>query len=360
MRTSSVVSGPANCFTVGRFGDVESGIALRILRNGKPYTPNVQVGEMWIERANADGCRYKKSDDGTTAVVHRAMVTKVAPQGGRPFNVLSDVATEVPPNVLVRVSVRNPYLKSLSIQGRDLQIGTGTRGGRMVLADGTEKLVEVPNGQCLIVFFDDGWVRAFSAENSALVEVSLTSVEMMDHRIADAHSQLADEEARWGGPRQNVQRAIIGKMLDLFRLTARYGNHEGQDLRMKLIREFFQRVDPSTIRMMRAALYSTVSDTDHALTPMVYGIGDDDLPSGVTSLDAKRRASQEEILTPQQREARRLENIRLNDERLKAKKARMAEMKVKRKATSAPTPKKEEKKNKHNKKASQQEEQKAA
>ncbi len=245
---SSVISGPANCFTVGRFGPAAEGVAMRLVRKGERYTPNIQVGEKWIERAHVGGCHFKKAADGATGTVYRAAALPLS-QGEHPAYTLGDVRTEVSDRVLVRVSVRNPNMKSLFMHDRELRLATGTMGGRMIMADGMEKFVEVPNGENLVVFFEDGWVRAFSVENSVLAEVSLTNAEMVDLRIKDMLSQLQNEKERWGGPREQVVRALIAKMLDLFRLTARYKEREGRDLRMMLVTEFFLKVNSGNIKI---------------------------------------------------------------------------------------------------------------
>jgi hypothetical protein len=148
---------PANCFTIAE--TIEAGIHLSI---GHPQTgdvPSLVLGEKsFIKRdtGQGKGCLYE--DLGDTGFVRRAQSGKIDLGGGKHFEVLRRVDVEQPQYALVHVHFGLQ-------QGVKLNFGLeplwcGVQGGRLIVRDEYECLVELKKGETLDIFYPDGSVSA--------------------------------------------------------------------------------------------------------------------------------------------------------------------------------------------------------
>jgi len=295
---------PTNCFTLGRFGDTREGIVMSLDRGPdqfRPYEPHVLVAGYRIHRDRVDGCIFVKQDDDKTAIVRRAVAHHLMPEGKRAFYTLRRPLCEKVGTSLVKVSASIPNLKgSIHMNGHELRLYTGVSVGAVIGREGFDSLVELVEGENIIIFFEDGWVRSFHKEGSALIEQLLGSEDMLDLRISEAWYQIDREVEKFDGGRKDVVHAILVGMANLLHLTSRFNQRGlGQNMRITLIRDFFSKLSPNALELVHRKVTAILHQLDPSLISMLRtgSFEGEVAPATVTDIgqvrDSKERAKRE-------------------------------------------------------------------
>lgn len=309
---------PANCFTVGRFGEPVVGIELSLERGSdelRPLQPHILLGGYRLHRDAYRGCLYEMAADKRTATVLRAETKRcVSTATGKVFYTLTNPTDDKVSFSLVKLNTTLPYAKGpVMVNGRPLRLYAGHKGGTTIGADGWEALVQLAEGESLDIFFEDGAVRRYLRQGSQLEERFLKSEEQLDLRIEKAWEELERVLSFSDGAREKAVAAILSGVADLFHLTTRFDARGlGQGMRMTLIRNFFLELAPEALQLCHRKVTAILHQVDPSLLAMLRAGAEvnvasvDPLPASVTDIDDARKA-REKALREAQREARRLE-----------------------------------------------------
>ncbi len=340
---------PANCFTVGRFGEPKVGIELSLDRGSNefwPLEPHVLVGSFRIHRDAYRGCLYDMAEDKRTATVVRAELREcTASATGKLFYTLTQPAADKVAYSLVKVNTALPYAKGpIMLNGRPLHLFAGHTGGTTIGADGWEALVQLAEGEWLDVFFEDGAVRRFVRQGPTLEERFLRPEEQLELRIERGWVELERVLELDGGTRERATGYLLSGMADLLHLTTRFDARGlGQGMRVTLLRKFLLELPPEALQLCHRKVTAILYQVDPPLVAMLrVDGGARDLPTGVADFAAertKREAAKEAtpalLLSPEERERQRAENIRCAAEAKAKKEAEQAKFKAERAARAA-------------------------
>lgn len=307
---------PANCFTVGRFGEPTVGIELSLDRGTdefRPFLPHILVGGYRIHRDAYKGCLYEPREDGKTATVRRADLREcTARANGKVFYTLTQPETEKVGRSVVKVDNRLPYAKGpIVMNNHELRLWAGVVGGKIIGVDGWEALVELGEGEALNVFFEDGAVRRFVRQGSTLEERFLSSKAQLDVRIEEAWNQLDRVTSHKDGARERTIFAILSGMADLLHVTTRFDARGlGQEMRVNLIRTLFLELAPEALALCHRKVVAILHQVDPSLIGMMstgsFLKGDSTQEQeNVVDLGAARERAKREA----DREARRQERL---------------------------------------------------
>lgn len=333
-----------NCFTVALRGAPVPGIKLASAQQGLPA--RLSVGHRYLMVDNLVPAQI------SNGVVMMAAIRHVNTGGGRSIRTLGQPEQSRPTTSLLYVNCTIPGKKSaVTVDGFPVQLYTGVNGGRVIERFEQEFLIELSEGQALTVFFEDGSVRSWRRQGEILDERYFTTPEaVLAARIAQAKSVLA---SAGDGPRaQDFVKAVLLGMVGLLRFTTRFdAKGIGQGLRLQLLREFFLELPEHLWPVIARALFSALTVVDRPLLAMLDSGEPEQVSATVVNI-ADRRA-EVEVLSPEDREARRQANIARDEAARAAKAARQAVFKAKRKPIVQP-PKQEGKKDKKNKRQRQE------
>ncbi len=119
----------------------------------------------------------------------------------------------------------------------------------MLASSDVEAIVMVPTGSIATIFFADGAVRAFAADDDGLTEVQLSTVDFFTCRAVDARER-ADCSLLL-----HDQVGVALEMIDLFYLSTMYEHRSlGRLIRHKLLHEFFALQGKEVLEVISADL----------------------------------------------------------------------------------------------------------
>ncbi len=308
----------SNVFEAGYAGLVE-GVELSLDRGPdplRPRDPSLQVGHGFIARDRTVdkekgplGCIYH-SQGALSAMVYRAVVHTVMPEGRKSFQVLRTPTAEKPATSLVKISTRLPKgIKVRAVIGRDgqdhpLRVWSGVRTtGTVVLAYDGETLVELEIGEQLTIFFEDGFARQYEQDQDGIVEIELTPADMAKLRIDDAKARLASvTPEQWPDPgrRERQLHFILAGMVDLFHLAAK------DEAVHKDLVQFFFSLRPAELQLVHRKLVAVLHQRNpllaHAFTaptsatvvPMKPRVPNPDAAATRAQIEARRQTLRDE------------------------------------------------------------------
>lgn len=351
---------PSNCFTLGRVGNPVEGIEL-LLDAGpdalRPWQPFIAVGTRRVHRDRRDGCIYEKRADGKTGHVRHATAFTVQTPNVHTYHVLKKPVREtVGDTSVVKLRFGMRGSKRVIVNGQELRLYTGVDGGTLLERDGMEAIVTVKEGERITIFYEDGAVRSFRREGSSFVEKTLTQAEMLEKRIESAHARLEVLSQDMRPQAEKMAFGLLAGMTELLHLTT--VSKEGQELRMKLLKEFFLNLPQQHYNAIYRKLRGTLEAVDRVLVPYLYG---NTSSSTVAEISVARQTRDAEIAntTPEERERRRMENKRRDEVARKEKKEKQEAFRSQRRM-KAQAAKPGKQKNGDGKKAKRQEDRKAA
>lgn len=267
-----------NCFTIRRAAAAVSGIS--IAKNDGNDVVCIGGKEFRLDR--------DERPTTTAGKVVGARIKRVKPTKGTPFTTLATLAGSS-----VYTLVHAVFGPQAEVGGRPMQCFVGSAGGKVFASSPTEQLVQVPEGESLVLFYPNGSVRKFHRWGASLEESVLAPEAMLNIRMKHANGMLQTASG-------TMINCILRGMVDLVNLTSQLDRVIGQEVRMKLIREFFLALPESRFGLVKKSLAAALYAVDSALVPMLYksGVKTVDGSTNVVSINsARERAKREAALT---------------------------------------------------------------
>jgi hypothetical protein len=251
-----------NCFFVNCFGKISGGLPVSQDQKGQ----HVAAGGYIFRPNYVVPCIMSKAESGNSVVVQNANIETVKTGSGVKVHTLT---LPSPDKVLVKIDFVNKRSGNLKVNGRELYLHAGV--SKALVANQGEALVELTQGEEVVVFYDNGQVRSFYLFGNELSERVLMAEEMMFLRIQSAwdrlnrafHTHTLDE---------SFVRGVLSGMADLIHLTTLPAYKAGgQELRMQLLQNFFLQLPEKDLSLVHAKLIAVLHQVDSALVQMLYG-----------------------------------------------------------------------------------------
>jgi hypothetical protein len=287
------MSNRVNCFTVRRHGDLSEGI---VLGNDIEGREALMVGRFWFNRDRFGGALVDMT--GAVPMICRAVLRERGGNGKRKFTTLCEPKSARPTRVLIKVSLGLPLDAVVKIGDREIHVATDVCGnGQIVKRDGHEALVSLGDGEEVSFLFPDGWVRTFRNREGDLRDIMLSAEGMLEKRIAFAFRELECARAFFDATlREKKIHSILSGMADLIHLTMYAGN--GQELRIKLIRDFFYGITQAELGLVHRKLTAVLHHVDPVLVSMLssayYATSTGHEKASVVSIDSARNSAVEQ------------------------------------------------------------------